>query len=287
MARFDAATGRYVHLDIAGVEYRIYFEENGAGIPLLLQHTAGADARQWRHVLEDPELARCFRMIAYDLPYHGKSLPPSGIAWWKEEYRLTKEFLMRVPLALSQALGLERPAYMGSSIGGHLALDLALHHPDEFRAVIGLEAAAATPGGYLEIWNHPRVSNAFKASVMYGLMSPTAPEACRRETAWGYSQGAPPVFKGDLYYHDVDHAMGETARQIDTSKVAVYLLTGEYDWSTPPVLTQAVAEQIPGAFYQTMEGLGHFPMSEDPEQFLRYLRPVLEKIRAAGNGDGG
>ena len=287
MARFDAATGRYVHLDISGVEYRIYFEENGAGIPLLLQHTAGADARQWRHILEDLELASGFRMIAYDLPYHGRSLPPSGIAWWKQEYRLTKEFLMRVPLTLSQALELERPAYMGSSIGGHLALDLALYHPDEFRAVIGLEAAAATPGGYLEIWNHPRVSNAFKASVMYGLMSPTSPEACRRETAWCYSQGAPPVFKGDLYYHDVDHAMGETARQIDTSKVAVYLLTGEYDWSTPPVLSQAVAEQIPGAFYQTMEGLGHFPMSEDPEQFLRYLRPVLEKIRAVGKGDGG
>jgi pimeloyl-ACP methyl ester carboxylesterase len=287
LARFDAATGRYVHLDIAGVEYRVYFEENGAGIPLLLQHTAGADARQWRHVLEDSQLARRFRMIAYDLPYHGKSLPPVGIEWWKQEYRLTKEFLMRVPVTLSQALELERPAYMGSSVGGHLALDLALHHPDEFRAVIGLEAAAATPGGYLEIWNHPRVSNAFKASVMYGLMSPTAPEACRRETAWGYSQGAPPVFKGDLYYHDVDHAMGETARQIDTSKVAVYLLTGEYDWSTPPALSQAVAAQIPGAFYQTMERLGHFPMSEDPEQFLRYLRPVLEQIHTAAAEEGG
>jgi pimeloyl-ACP methyl ester carboxylesterase len=287
MARFDAATGRYVHLDIVDVEYRVYFEETGAGIPLLLQHTAGADARQWRHLLEDPQLARQFRMIAYDLPYHGKSLPPAGIAWWQQEYRLTKDFLMRVPVALSQALELERPAYMGSSVGGHLALDLALHHPDEFRAVIGLEAAAATPGGYLEIWNHPRVSNAFKASVMYGLMSPTAPEACRRETAWGYSQGAPPVFKGDLYYHDVDHAMGEAARQIDTSKVAVYLLTGEYDWSTPPALSQAVAEQIPGAFYQTMKGLGHFPMSEDPERFLGYLRPVLEEIQAAGRGDGG
>ncbi len=287
MARFDAATGRYVHLDIAGVEYRVYFEENGNGIPLLLQHTAGADARQWRHVLEDSQLARRFRMIAYDLPYHGKSLPPAGIAWWKQEYRLTKDFLMRAPLSLSQALELERPAYMGSSIGGHLALDLALHHPDEFRAVIGLEAAAATPGGYLEIWNHPRVSSAFKASVMYGLMSPTSPEASRRETAWGYSQGAPPVFKGDLYYHDVDHAMGETAAQIDTSKVAVYLLTGEYDWSTPPALSQAVAAQIPGAFYQTMEGLGHFPMSENPERFLRYLRPVLEQIQTAGAGEGG
>ena len=199
----------------------------------------------------------------------------------------TRDFLMSVPLSLCRALELQRPAYMGSSIGGHLALDLALHHPDRLRAVIGLEAAAATPGGYLDIWNHPRVSNAFKASVMYGLMSPTSPEAFRRETAWGYSQGAPPVFKGDLYYHDVDHAMGEAARQIDTSKVAVYLLTGEYDWSTPPVLSQAVADQIPGASYQTMEGLGHFPMSEDPDQFLRYLRPVLEKIRAVGEGDGG
>ncbi len=287
MARFDAAAGRYVYLDIAEIEYRVYFEENGAGIPLLLQHTAGADGRQWRHVLEDPELANHFRMIAYDLPYHGKSLPPSGVEWWKQEYRLTRDFLMSVPLSLCRALELQRPAYMGSSIGGHLALDLALHHPEGFRAVIGLEAAAATPGGYLEIWNHPRVSNSFKASAMYGLMSPTSPEAFRRETAWGYSQGAPPVFKGDLYYHDVDHAMGETAREIDTSKVAVYLLTGEYDWSTPPALSRAVAAQIPGAFYRTMEGLGHFPMSEDPERFLRYLRPVLEQIHTADAKEGG
>jgi len=288
MARFDRAIGRYVYLDLDDVEHRVYFEDSaegpGARIPMLLQHTAGSDGRQWRHVLEDHDLAECFRMIAYDLPYHGKSLPPVGVEWWKQEYRLTKQFLMQVPRALSQALGLERPVFMGSSIGGHLALDLALHHPEEFRAVIGLEAAAATPGTYLDIWNHPRVSNAFKASVMYGVMAPTSPEAYRRETFWGYSQGAPPVFKGDLYYHGVDHAMGDRAREIDTSKVAVYLLTGEYDWSTPPVLSQAVADQIPGAFYQTMEGLGHFPMSEDPERFLEYVRPVLEKIAAAESG---
>jgi pimeloyl-ACP methyl ester carboxylesterase len=288
MTRFDSATGRYVYLDIEDVEYRVYFEDSGGdseAIPLLLQHTAGADGRQWRHVLEDRALAERFRMIAYDLPYHGKSLPPVGVEWWKQEYKLTKDFLMRVPRALARALGLQRPVFMGSSIGGHLALDLALHHPDEFRAVIGLEAAAATPGGYLDLWNHPRVSNAFKASVMYGLMAPSSPEAYRRETAWGYSQGAPPVFKGDLYYHDVDHAMGDRACEIDTSKVAVFLLTGEYDWSTPPALSQAVAEQIPGARFQAMEGLGHFPMSEDPERFLGYVRPVLDEIASMAGGE--
>ncbi|MXZ33096.1 MAG: hypothetical protein F4Z20_07095, partial [Gammaproteobacteria bacterium] len=40
---FDAPVGRYVHLDLGGHDYRIYFEEAGQGIPLLLQHTAGAN----------------------------------------------------------------------------------------------------------------------------------------------------------------------------------------------------------------------------------------------------
>jgi pimeloyl-ACP methyl ester carboxylesterase len=152
----------------------VYFEESGSGIPLLLQHTAGADARQWRHLLEDADLRQRFRMIAYDLPYHGKSVPPESERWWAEPYRLTKRFLMQVPLALASALDADRPVSMGSSIGGHLAVDLALHHP--------------------------AIGNDFKAHLMYGLMSPTSPERYRRETTWVYSQGAPAVFKGDLYY---------------------------------------------------------------------------------------
>ncbi len=265
------------------MEYRVYFEEAGRGIPLLLQHTAGGDGRQWRHLLEDPDLQRDFRMIAYDLPYHGKSLPPEAVEWWKQEYRLTREFLVGVVVTLSHELGLDRPVYMGSSIGGHLAADLALYCPDEFRAVIGLEAALATPGGYLDIWYHPRISNDFKASVMYGLMSPTSPERYRRETAWVYSQGAPPVFKGDLYYYSVDHDLTETAGQIDTSKVAVYLLTGSYDWSSRPDASAELARRIKGSPFTKMDCLGHFPMSEDPERFRQYITPVLREIAQAGS----
>jgi pimeloyl-ACP methyl ester carboxylesterase len=282
MARFDSSIGRYVYLPIDGVEYRVYFEEHGTGVPLLLQHTAGADGRQWRHVLEDAGLAAKFRIIAYDLPYHGKSLPPESERWWTREYRLTKDFLMQVPVTLSRELGLDRPAFMGSSIGGHLAVDLALHHAEEFRAVVGLEASAWTPGGYQPFWHHPRISNDFKANVMYGLTSPGSPEALRRETAWVYSQGAPPVFKGDLYYYSIDHDLRETAEQIDTSKLAVYILCGEYDWSSTPAMARALAERIKGAAYRDMPNLGHFPMSENPELFLEYIRPVLAEIAARG-----
>jgi pimeloyl-ACP methyl ester carboxylesterase len=277
-ARFDHAVGRYVHLDLGGIDHRVYFEESGTGIPLLLQHTAGADGRQWRHVLEDDALRARFRMIAYDLPYHGKSVPPTSKRWWAEEYRLTREFLMSVPTTLAKTLGLDRPVYMGSSIGGHLAIDLALYFAGFFRAVIGLEASAFTPGGHLDEFFHPEVSNDFKAHVMYGLMAPMSPEALRHETLWVYSQGAPAVFKGDLYYYSIDHDVRETAHRIDTTKTSVDILNGEYDWSGTPALGEALARLIPGARYRTMKGLGHFPMSENPDAFLGHVRPVLEAI---------
>jgi pimeloyl-ACP methyl ester carboxylesterase len=279
MARFDSTTGRYVYLTIDEVEYRVYFEETGAGIPIVLQHTAGADGRQWRHFLEDRDFQRDFRMIAYDLPYHGKSVPPTSVEWWRSEYRLTKDFLLEFVVGLARELDLDLPVYMGSSIGGHLATDLATHSPENFRAIIGLEAAIATPGGYDDQWAHPRVSNEYKASVMYGLMSPTSPEKYRRETAWVYSQGAPTVFKGDLYYYSVDHNLTETAEKISTSKTPLYLLTGEYDWASTPAMSEELAARIKGVKYKTMTGLGHFPMSEDPARFREYIRPVLDEIR--------
>ncbi len=276
--RFDTAVGRYVRLAIDGTEHRIYFEEAGHGnIGLLLQHTAGADGRQWRHVLEDETLQSAFRMVAYDLPYHGKSVPPTDARWWQEEYRLTRDFLMAVPRALGDALDLERPVYMGSSIGGHLAVDLALHFPQSFRAVVGLEASAYTPGGFVDEFHHPRIGNDFKAHVMYGMMAPSSPEAFRHETAWVYSQGAPAVFKGDLYYYSVDHDVRNTAAAIDTGICSVDILNGEYDWSGTPTAGAELAAMIPGARYRTMVGLGHFPMSEHPEKFLAEIRPVLAR----------
>jgi pimeloyl-ACP methyl ester carboxylesterase len=280
MARFDAAVGRYIYLPIDGIEYRVYFEETGSGIPLLLQHTAGADGRQWRHLLEDPDLQQHFRMLAYDLPYHARSLPPTTVAWWQEEYRLTRAFFMQVPLTLVRELGLDRPVFMGCSIGGHLAADLACYHPGVFRAVVALEGALCTPARRdLTPLYHPRVSNEYRASLMYGMTSPKSPEACRRETAWLYAQGAPGVFKGDLYYYTIDHDLTQQAPRIDTTQTRLYVLTGEYDWSSTPAMGQALAAAVPGATSRLMPGLGHFPMSEDPERFREYILPVLDEIR--------
>jgi pimeloyl-ACP methyl ester carboxylesterase len=286
----DQAVGRYVHLDIDGVDYRVYYEEAGEGIPVLCQHTAGSDARQYRHLLEDRRLTTKFRFIAYDLPHHGKSVPPETTPWWTKPYLLTKPFAMAVPLALSDALGLDRPVFLGSSVGGMLALDLARYHPERFRAVIACEAGLSLG---LDADRRPAEDSAASvgedpaqhAASMMSWMGATAPEAYRQETRYHYSQGAPGVFPGDINYFGFEHDLRGEAHLIDTSICPVHLLTGEYDYVTIPVSEQAHRE-IAGSTYKLMSGMGHFPMSEDPERFIGYLLPILEEIADESLVDG-
>ncbi len=280
---FDAPQGRYVHLELGGEDHRVYFEEAGQGIPVLLQHTAGCHGSQWRHLLEDSRITDNFRLIAYDLPYHGKSLPPTGRQWWAEKYDLQGEFLRSVPLALAQTLELDNPVFIGCSVGGLLALDLALNHAETFRAVVAIEGALKIPGSLDamgDLW-HPQISNDYKARAMEGLMSPESPLPYVKETSFVYASGWPQAFIGDLHYYIADHDLRETAVGIDTDKVAVHILSGEYDHSGTSELGRAAHEAIAGSTWSEMKSVGHFPMSENPTEFINYLLPVLQQIRAA------
>src|SRR5215472_5133976 len=67
--KLDPMVGRYLRTDIDGVPHRLYFEEAGEGIPLVCLHTAGADGRQYRALLNDGEITKRFRVIAFDLPW--------------------------------------------------------------------------------------------------------------------------------------------------------------------------------------------------------------------------
>jgi pimeloyl-ACP methyl ester carboxylesterase len=289
MTRLSPIIGRYIWLDIDDTSHRVYFEEAGQGIPMLCQHTAGTDGRQWRHLLEDPDVTSRYRVIAHDLPYHGKSLPPDGVQWWAQRYELTTDFFMGFIVALADALDLRDLVYLGCSMGGHLAGDLALNHADRFRAVIGVEGGLATHGTEESLLHnfHPRVGNEFKAAMMYSLTSPLSPEAGRREATWYYMQSAPQAHRGDLNYYIRDHDLTQDVGKIDTSKVDVYLMSGEYDWSATPDDTRAMAAQIPGAHLVEMPGLGHFPMVENYPLFRQHLIPVLDAIASQAKDDSG
>jgi pimeloyl-ACP methyl ester carboxylesterase len=282
MAKFAKIDGGYLYMTLDGIEYRVYLEQAGQGIPLVLQHTAGTDGRQWRYLLEDPYITKDFRVIAWDLPYHGKSVPPHSVRYWETGYKLEMSWFMRFVVGVGHELELDRPVFMGSSMGGFLAPDLALYYPHEFRAVIGLEPMAKSPepGTLLDFYWHPNISNDSRAALMHTHCAPTSPEAYRRETIFCYSQGAPFVFPGDLYYYSTQHDLTETAKDIDTSKIDVYLLNGDYDWSGTVEEGRRLAAMIPGSKWTRMEDVGHFPMSENPEKFKKYLLPILTEIKA-------
>ena len=272
---------KIVSVDVEGVKYRVYFEENGKGIPLVCQHTASAESLQWRHLLCDEEVASKYRIIAVDLPYHGKSLPPETLPWWKTEYRLTKKFFMDFHVAFCGALDLKRPVFMGCSIGGDIALDLAFAHPDCYRAVVAFGCADVTPGFDLVWWDHPRVGPHVKFADPFGAASPYSPEPRQREVGWVLCKSSPQVFRGDSYYYSVEHNLAGKLDRIDTAKVAVYILAGEYDFAATPEMGRETASKIKGAKYVEMAKMGHFCMAEDYDGFRRYLMPVLDEIAGA------
>ena len=229
-------------------------------------------------MLGDDEFTRNFRVIAFDMPWHGKSNPPDS--QYGSEYRLTTASYTGTIRAFCNALKLERPVVMGCSIGGRIVLNLAIEHAREFRALIGLEAADFQQPWYDTAWlNRPDVHGGeVCAALVSGLIAPGGPEAARNETLWGYKQGGPGIFKGDLYFYRVGGDLRGRTGAIDVNQCPLYLLTGEYDFSCTPEDTLRTASGIPGAKATVMERLGHFPMSENPDQFRRYIAPVLQAI---------
>ena len=76
----------------------------------------------------------------------------------------------------------------------------------------------------------------------------------------------------------VDGDLPGKVEGIDTGACPLYLLTGEYDFSCTPEDSRRTAAAIKGASFTIMEQLSHFPMSENPEQFRRYIAPVLKRF---------
>ncbi|MEG0225091.1 MAG: alpha/beta hydrolase [Comamonas sp.] len=278
MSHIEKISGGYVHFDIQGQSHRVYFESAGTGPVLLCLHTAGSDSRQYRGILNCTAITERFQVVCFDLPYHGKSSPPAG--WQQREYQLTSQLYVDTIIGFMQAMDIERPLAMGCSIGGRVVLHLALQHPEKFRGLIGLQSGAHVNPYYNLEWLHrPDVHGGeVCAGIVSGLIGPHAAEAERWETLWHYMQGGPGVFKGDLHFYKAQGDLRALAHQIDTRKCPLHLLTGEFDYSCTPDDSRDLAQMIAGAHLKIMPGLGHFPMSEAPEEFIAHLLPVLQKF---------
>ena len=275
---FEDIIGRYLNINVDNTNYRIYVEEAGQGIPLLCLHTAGSDGRQFRHILNDQKITKNFRVIAFDLPWHGKSNPPED--YELKDYKLTTSLYKQIIMSFCDNYKLNETVIMGCSMGGRVVLHLALEQSNYFKAVIALEGSDKLEPYYDLDWLYrPDIHGGLiQSAFVSSQIAPQSPDKFRHETLWHYMQGGPGIFKGDLYFYWHDGDFDDRSGLIDTSKCPVYLLSGEYDCSCTPERTLATASRIKGAKAVIIPGIGHFPMSENPELFKSYIYPILDEI---------
>lgn len=283
----DDPIGRYVRYSLGSENYRVYYEQAGSGdVPVLFLHTAGGDGRQYRNVLANPRLQRKYRMTAMDMPYHGKSVPPVGTAWWDRPLTVTKDVVLDWVTGFIAAVGLDRPIFVGCSLGGQLASDLCADRPDAIRGAVGVNGTYDTRGiahiaEMNSLYRDPAAPANVVSAIMYDASAPGAPEEFRRELAWIYASNQRDTYPADCEYYYA-HDLAENGHRIDTARTPLTMLTGEYDLSmvAPEHGGEGVAQRIPGATHRVMKGLSHFAPSDDPVAFGAELEVALDEIVA-------
>lgn len=276
--RVPAVSGFYVPVTARGIPYRIYCEAAGEGRDLLCLHTAGADGRQFHRLMADPRLTDRHRLVAFDLPWHGKSPPPAGAV--PGGWRLDTDLYVELIMGFIEAAGLDRPIVLGASMSGEICLELAYRHPDAFAGIIACEASERIEGRQTPYAAHPQVNQAyFVPEWIRGLIAPQSPAECAEEIVWHYAQGGPAVFYGDIAFYAGDWDARERVGRIDTNRARLFMLTGEYDYSCTVEHSAATAAKIKGVRFQPMPGMGHFPFAENPALFADYLLPILDELR--------
>ena len=276
----DFVQGKYIFIrtSVWG-RTKIHVEYSGEGEQeILFLHTAGADSRQYHGVMNDERMRAKCKMYAFDLPSHGRSYPaqvPFGA------YSNTEDSYVGCIAAVIKKLALKRPVVCGASMAGQVCLAVAIRNNEvESGGVIPLESCDHLTRDRSWSDQSPYVNQAtFVPEAIYGLIAPTAPAANKALIWHQYSSGGYGLFHGDLDFYNTGWDGRDRVSKINTNECPVYMLTGEYDYSTTPEMSKATADKIKGARFEKMEQLGHFPATENPAKFVPYLLKAVEGIQ--------
>jgi pimeloyl-ACP methyl ester carboxylesterase len=273
--------GGYVPVTVGGTTYQIYYETAGSGRDILCMHTAGSDGRQFHGLMTDERITGNHRLVSFDLPWHGKSLPPEGAV--PGSWRLNTDLYVDLIMGFIAAAGLDKPIALGASMSGEICLELAYRHPDAFGGIVACEACDKINQRQTTWAVDPKVnSSLFVPEWIRALSAPQSPAEYQEAITWHYSQGGASVFYGDIAFYSGDWDGRERVGRIDTNRCRLFMLTGEYDYSCTIELSEATAAKIPGVTFRPMPGIGHFPFAENPRLFADYLLPILDELSLRG-----
>lgn len=241
----------------------------GSGTPVVLLHGFGLDARMWSAQIDG--LRRCHRVLAPDLPGFGPQGVEAGVVRPAEAV-----------FQLFTTKGLAPVHLVGSSLGGAVAVDLLLAHPDVVRTLVLVDALllGERPGidawatcmerakrgdtdGAREAW--------FSAALFDGLRSREETRERTREMIGAYRCGH---WRGGL---ETEWLRPDPRPLLSGIRCPTLVLVGAEDSLSFKAMARVYAEAVPRASHLELEGLGHMGPMEAPERVNRLLRQFLEE----------
>jgi pimeloyl-ACP methyl ester carboxylesterase len=293
--RYGIAPERRV-LRLADPPLEVHALEHGSGAPVLLVHGSGMSAATWAPVLAElPDR----RAIAFDLPGFGRSAPYSYTG------RPLREHAVAQLSSVLDALGLERAAIAGTSLGGMWGLAMAMTKPERVSAVISLGMpAVAFPGvrrdPFFTILTTPvlgrlakhaptpksaraarkamakvlgeraleRTPDEYFDVVRLGMAQPAWPAAMRTHLNLALRVGRP---RPENAFTD------DELRSITTP---VWQLWGDGDVYGGPDIGRRAAELMPNARIEVIRG-GHAPFLDDPGRCAELIREATATVNSA------
>jgi pimeloyl-ACP methyl ester carboxylesterase len=192
-------------------------------------------------------------VIALDLPGHGASPPPAS--------RSVAGYAGAV-LGLLDALGLERAAFAGHSMGGAIALSLALDAPARVAALalVGTGARLRVAPAILQGTADPEAYARFADAAGGRAFGSGAGAALRRQHAEGLRALDPAVTHGDFLACDAFDVLA----RLPEIRAPTLVVCGTEDQLTPPKYARHLCDHIAGARLEMVPGAGHMVMLEAP-----------------------
>lgn len=289
-ATYESAASRYT--DLPGGIRMHYRDEGYPDAPtLLLIHGFAASLHTWEPWVErlatSEQRLNDYRVISIDLPGHGLTRAPAGYQASIENFRDAVEAFVRTQ-------GLTQFALAGSSMGGNVAWEYALMHPEQVEALILVDASG---------WPETREEYAEEPTVFKLLRSPAAPLLRDLDNTALVRQGLENSFVDQTLvtdamvtrYADLARAPGHrdillqitlgfrernyaTAERLAALQMPTLVFTGDQDRLIPPENARQFADAIPNAQLVVFENVGHIPQEEKPDESAMAVHEFLYRV---------
>lgn len=249
----------------------LHWREDGnpQGTPVVFANSLGTDLRLWDALL--PLLPQHLRFLRYDKRGHGLSSNPPGPYQMAELVADTEQLL--------DSLRIKACVFIGLSIGGMIGQSLAAKRPDLIKAMVLSNTAAKM--GEPSVWNQriDSIESGGMASMTDAILSrwfSPAFVASPDVIGWRHMLQRTPADG----YSACCHAIANTdlSKQTATLHIPVMGIAGSEDGASPPAVVEATIRLIENASYHVIDGAGHLPCVERPDNYAALVYKFIKEI---------